>query len=190
MATKLTFAEVIKEGLKGNKTKPNPPPKKPVKGEQQKKLQKSVEDTPVAENQNDKQLIQIPLEIALSKEKDSVVTQLLEKHTSYFADVQLHYKVDKTMIEYEQRQNQKRLSKSLLNALINPLPPIQAEQVKLNQFHLKQPVLEQFGERDVENKFIFSESGYKFEDKYQLGCKLGQGGQGTVYTGKSTSINI
>ena len=35
------------------------------------------------------------------------------------------------------------------------------------------------------NKFISSQYGYKFEDKYLVGHKLGQGGQGSVYTGES-----
>ena len=33
------------------------------------------------------------------------------------------------------------------------------------------------------NEFIFSQYGHKFEDKYQLGQKLKEGSQGSVYSG-------
>ena len=175
MATRLTYAEIVKQDRKNNKPKPNPPIKKTVNDEQQKLLK----DTRVAENQNGKQLVQSPIENAQMKQKDSF-TKVLDN----LANIQLHQKVDKTEIEKEQKQNQTRLTESLLNALINPL--IQAEKVKLYEFKLQlliQPVFEPLDKGKVENKFILSESGYKFEDKYQLGSKLGEGGQGSVYTG-------
>ena len=103
MDTKLTFADIVKRGLKINKTKPNPPQKKTLKNEQPKMKQKLVNDTP--------------------------------------------------------------------------------KSIKLNQNQLQQPVLDQLHVRKVENKFIASVHGNKFEDRYQVGSKLGQGGQGSVYSG-------
>ena len=103
MDTKLTFADIVKRGLKGNKTKPNPPHKKTLKNEQPKMKQKLVNDT--------------------QKSK------------------------------------------------------------KLNKNQLQQPVFNQLHVRKVENNFIDSVLGNKFEDRYQVGSKLGQGGQGSVYSG-------
>ena len=62
--------------------------------------------------------------------------------------------------------------------------PVQPYQMQPNQFQLQQQI--SYYNQQIEmysNKLITSQYGYKFEDKYQLGQKLGQGGQGSVYTG-------
>ncbi len=40
-----------------------------------------------------------------------------------------------------------------------------------------------FSNQFEKNKFVCSLFGHKFEDIYELGQKLGQGGQGSVYSG-------
>ena len=65
-----------------------------------------------------------------------------------------------------------------------PQLPVQPYQMQSNQFQLQQQT--SYYNQQIEmysNKLITSQYGYKFEDKYQLGQKLGQGGQGSVYTG-------
>ena len=61
---------------------------------------------------------------------------------------------------------------------------VQLSQVQSNNVQLHQQILnyQQLIEMNS-NKFIASQYGYKFEDKYILGQKLGEGGQGSVYSG-------
>ena len=65
-----------------------------------------------------------------------------------------------------------------------PQLPVQPYQMQSNQVQLQQQI--SYYNQQIEiysNKLITSQYGYKFEDKYQLGQKIGQGGQGSVYSG-------
>ena len=177
MDPKITFADILKRGLKNKKTKPSPPHNKTLKNGQENKQQLLVKDKPVTKNKNDTQMVQSPFENAQCKQRVST-TDLPQN----FENLRLHPKVGKTVVENEQQAKQTNLIQKN-NTHENPAPLVQPEHAKLNQSQLQQPVLDQLPVRKVVNKCIASVHGNKFEDRYKVGSKLGQGGQGSVYSG-------
>ena len=69
MDPKITFADIVKRGLKNKITKPSPPHNKTLKNGQENKQQLLVKDKPVTENKNDTQMVQSPFENAQFKQR-------------------------------------------------------------------------------------------------------------------------
>ena len=103
-----------------------------------------------------------------------------------FADiVKRAFKNNKTKPNPPHKKTLKNEQLKVQQKLVKDLP----KSIKLNQNQLQQPVFDQLPVRKVENKFIDSVHGNKFEDRYQVGSKLGQGGQGSVYSGNLFLVN-
>ena len=83
---------------------------------EEKFAQKFIEDTPVTENQNDKNWFKIRLKTHNQNKK------IQQQIAQNFDNQRLHHKVNKTVIENEQQPKQ------------TSLIPVHSDQVKLNQY--------------------------------------------------------
>ena len=178
---KRTHEEMIKSNPKNHKSRPEIPQKKYVKYEENLKATNHVPQLQ-KENSNNFAVQQ------------TTANPLLYQHPHYlfnFAaqqtllNLNLQYFTIFLLQQMTAQQPFMNLYQQNFHYPTFPQPIVQPCQVKSNQVQLQQPISNytQLIEKNS-NKFIASQCSCKFEDKYILGQKLGQGGQGSVYTGK------
>ena len=177
---KRSHEEMVKGNPENHKSTPEIPEKKYVKYEENPKATNHVQQLE-QENLNNFAVQQTTANPLLNQYPHylpnfAVQQTLLNLNLQYFTNYALQSTTPQPFMNLHQQN---------LHYPTFPQPIVQPCQVQSNQVQLQQPILNntQLIEKNS-NKFIASQCSCKFEDKYILGQKLGQGGQGSVYTGK------